>query len=177
MKVSVWCAAEFIQGEVTAMGMHDVTIDDAAIDQGFAEFEAVDEKPGAAPVTGLAVQDQAQNEWAPVAKMLSQILTGQVCPNWQVPDDTRQEWADALAGCLDQLFPGGLGNIANWGPWAKLAYSSGLLVMCGVDFSTMTLKPLRAPVEGEAEEVAEPDGAVSVPMGQGAASAGRHMMG
>lgn len=163
------------------MGMHDVTIDDDAIAAGFGEFEAVEEQPRQPGQNGgMVLQEPKPSEWAAMAKMAAEILANQVCPNWNVPPETRKEWADALAACLDQLFPGGLANIANWGPWAKLAYASVMWGLCGVDYENMGLKPLRAPIEGEAEQVkSDIDGekSVTVGTGQGAAGAGRHMMG
>lgn len=158
------------------MGLHDVSIDESAIESGFGEFEAVDEQR---PAAGMVLQEPKPSEWAAMAKMASEILARQVCPNWQVPEETRQEWAEALAACLDQLFPGGLANIANWGPWAKLAYASVMWGMCGIDYSTMTLKPLREPIEGEGSEV--PDGgsgeAKAKPVAPETASTGPHFMG
>lgn len=159
---------------------HEVTIDDEAVDAGFAEFES-DTGP-AKSVQGVMLPEPTANEWKAIAKMAATMLANAVTPNWQVPAETQNEWADALAGCLDQLFPGGLANIANWGPWAKLAYASVMWGLCGIDYSTGMLKPLRVQAEGEGQEGAgtggqggdaEPSGSVHAPT----ASAGRHMMG
>lgn len=147
---------------------HDVTIDDDAIDQGFAEFEQ--DQPAKA-ATGVLLPEPTPSEWVAIARMAATMLANAVTPNWQVPNDVRDEWAAALAGCLEQLFPGGLANIANWGPWAKLAYASVMWGMCGVDFSTGTLKPLRPPKDGEdGQQQQQAQAAAPV-------SAGPHMMG
>ena len=91
--------------------------------------------------------------------------------------DIQQEWAEALAGCLEQLFPGGLANIANWGPWAKLAYASVMWGMCGMDYQTMTIKPLRTPPPDDGGEQGQGE---TVRQGTAAANsvkAEKHFMG
>ena len=128
------------------MGMHEVMIDEDAA------LSAIDELAGGGTVSApgqpqgqLVITEPTLSEWMQIAKMAAQILAHRVTPNWEVPPEVQQEWAEALAGCLDQLFPGGLANIANWGPWAKLAYASVMWGMCGMDYQTMTMKPLREP--------------------------------
>lgn len=155
---------------------HDVTINEDAVSSVFDEFEAVpDSEAPRAPGGAVALAEPTPSQWAAMAKMAAEILANQVCPNWEVPPETRQEWADALAACLDQLFPGGLGNIANWGPWAKLAYVSVMWGMCGIDYKTMRMKPLREPIEGEAEETGHQDAPARAP--EPAQSNGPHYMG
>lgn len=157
------------------MGMHEVSIDDDAA------LAAIDEIAGGGPgpaVAGgghLVLQEPTPSEWKQMAKMAAQLLANAVTPNWKVPQDVQDQWADALADCLDQLFPGGLANIANWGPWAKLAYASVMWGLCGVDFATGTLLPPREPKKpgnGEQGPVVP-----EVSPAAAAAAGGRHMMG
>lgn len=123
----------------------------------------------------MVLAEPTESEWLAMAKMAAQILANSVCPNWGVPPETQMEWAEALAGCLDQLFPGGLANIANWGPWAKLAYASVMWGLCGMDYSTMTLKPLREPIEGESSQVDDDQGESQKT--EPAPATGQHFMG
>lgn len=156
---------------------HEVTVDESAVDAVFSQFEG-EQKQGNAepgPGNGMVLAEPTESEWLAMAKMAAQILANSVCPNWSVPPETQMEWAEALAGCLDQLFPGGLANIANWGPWAKLAYASVMWGLCGMDYSTMTLKPLRAPIEGESEQVADDEGEGQKT--EPAPATGQHFMG
>lgn len=157
---------------------HEVTIDEEKARAVFDEL-AGGASAGAegAPVGSgggeLVLHEPTEGEWLQIARMAAGLIAGAVTPNWSVPDNVREDWAQALAGCLDQLFPGGLGNIANWGPWAKLAYASVMWGMCGMDYETFKLKPLRASVEGEAQTVdGEP-----VRQPEQAAPAQQHRMG
>lgn len=155
---------------------HDVTIDDDAVDAAFSEFESGAPGAGAPPGAGqLMPPEPTPSEWQQIAKMAAQLMANAITPNWDVPAEVQDQWAEAFAGCLDQLFPGGLANIANWGPWAKLAYASVMWGMCGVDLQTGTLKPLRPPKEGAGQEAVPAAGELS-PVAA-AAAGGRHMMG
>lgn len=138
---------------------HDVTIDDDGINAALGELAGSGQS---APLTGQMMPppgdepppESTPSEYVMLSKMLAGIIANRVCPNWEVPGDTQTEWAEALAECLNELFPGGLGNIENWGPWAKLAFASGSFAMCGIDMTTMSLKPLH-PVDDE-EEAGQP---------------------
>lgn len=134
--------------------MHAVNIDEAAIEAGFNEYAVEGEfiPRGAAGPEQPAPEEKP---WLAPARMVASIIANGVAPNWEIPADIREDWADALADCADDLMPGGLANIANWGPWARLAFSSGALLMCGIDYEDMKFKPLKA----GAAEPEEPEGA------------------
>lgn len=122
--------------------MHDVKIDEEGIG---AEFDAAAAgvAPGAPGAAGQApeVLPPAGEAWRPVTGLVAGVINAKLCPAWDVPQETRDQWADALGECLEQLMPGGLGNVEAWGPWGKLAFASSMWVLAGFDPETMTIKP------------------------------------
>lgn len=139
--------------------LHHVEIDEEAAKLTFAKFGKSQEYIPAGnqlpPPQGESESIEpppSEDNWQKPAELLAMVINGKLVPAWEVPEEEWQKWAEALSDCLEQLFPGGIGNIDSWGPWAKLAFASGSIAVAGIDFETMTFKP-RHPVEEEAEEV------------------------
>jgi len=137
------------------MGMHDVNFDPEAVDAAFGEFE---QGAAAAPAGGQLVPAAADSDgWIDAARLAAGMLADGIAPNWQITREAREEWAVALAACLEDLAPGGLGNMANWGPWPKLAFASATIALAGFDLSTGKFKPLKPqPPEQAQAQAARP---------------------
>ena len=143
---------------------HQVEIDRDGIDQAFARFEGGEQAgtvegehllPGEGPQPG-------PNPWQKNSELVAGFLNMKVFPNWEVPEESLQEWADALAECMEEWFPGGIANIDSWPSWAKLLFATGGLAIHGIDMQTMTLKPLH-PVPDEPQEDPPSPGHVQTP--------------
>lgn len=141
------------------MAKHDIQIDEDGIDQAMSNFQTPvvirggRARPGPAPEPGLGSEPGPGSEpaWQETAEMIAGVIGSFVCPGWEIPEDKLQAWADSLAAVLDKHFPGGIEGMGNWGPWTAFAFASGALGLSGVDFNTMTLRPLK-PVPPEEEE-------------------------
>lgn len=134
---------------------HTVEVDEGAAEDVFNQYaEAEGEYIPAGrqlppPEGGQDPEQEAGESWSTAANFIAGFLNAKICPNWEVDEATQQKWADALAVCLEDLFPGGLGGMDNWGPWPKLAFATGTWVMCGIDFQTMKFKPLHPPKDDD----------------------------
>lgn len=113
----------------------------------------------AAPVPGTdaAPAGPPGAAWLPIMQPVVEVLRA-TATNWTIPKETGDQFAQALAECADQLMPGGLGNMEAWGPWAKLAFAAGMIVVPNIDMETWRIKPLR-PVPPEEENTDEKTGA------------------
>ena len=121
---------------------HPVQVDEATIASAFDAKEA--QADAAAPEAMAAAMPVANPEaWLPAARFGASFLAHKFCPAWEVPTVVQEDWAAALAECLDQLMPGGMDNIENWGPWSKLAFASATWAMCGFDMERFGFKPLQ----------------------------------
>jgi hypothetical protein len=130
--------------------MHDTPIDDEAI---LADLEGL--AGGAAPgqqgqpMSGdVVLADpvaQLPKEYVLAGQMIIGMFANKAAPNWPIDAEMQTEWANAFAACANDLAPGGIGNIENWGPWGKLAFASGMVALAGMDMSTMTLRPMHKP--------------------------------
>lgn len=120
--------------------------------------------PGSSPPTPDAAQPAPSDPlaWVNEARLLASFLSHKVTPGWQVTPEVQEQWATALSGCLGRLMPGGLGNVAQWGPWGHLAYASAAWALCGFDMENFKFKPLapkenKTPIEGQSRTEA-PEG-------------------
>lgn len=119
----------------------------AKIDQdvraGFAALAAKAE--GAAPAPGTPTPTSpTADEWRMPVMAGIELFAAQA-PNWTIEGEHKQMVADALTQILNDLWPGGLGNIDQWGPYAKLAFAAGAIALANFDWSTRKLKPLQRP--------------------------------
>lgn len=123
------------------MSEHDVVVDEPAV---LAAIEARAGGDVPAP-TDTPAASPAPPGWVNESQLAASFLAHKVCPAWDVPIEVQQQWAEALAGCANQLMPGGLANIEKWGPWGKLFFASVTWVMCGFDMEQFGFKPLHIP--------------------------------
>lgn len=143
--------------------MHSVEIDHDQIRATFDQYA-----DSGAPLEGdhIPAGEEAtphRSAWEKPARLVARMLAHHIAPNWNIPEADQDEWAVAIAECADQLMPGGMGNVESWGPWGKLLFASANVALCGLDFETLTIRPLRAP-----EPEQEPDittGATEPPPG------------
>lgn len=153
--------------------MHNVEIDEATIDAVFDRYEQQ------ADVTGEHIPagdpEPIRSAWEKPARLAARFLANQVAPNWDIQPEDQDEWAQAVAECMDGLMPGGMGNIESWGPWGKLAFATGNIVLCGLDWETMSLKPLHITDDQEAPPAAP--GAPGAHDPEPAAPGGQYKMG
>lgn len=78
--------------------------------------------------------------WRDGARVAVQLAHATMFPAWELSQDNADRLELALAGCLHQLLPGGMGNLEQWGPWGKLAFACGCVALANFDFSAMKLK-------------------------------------
>jgi len=135
---------------------HKVQVDQAAIDDVFATYEQADGQTGEYIPRGEQ-EPPGENPWQDEAEAFAYLLFGKVTPNWEVPDTKVQKFADALARVGNKVLPGGIVNVDNWGPWGQLAAAAGACAMCGIDWQTLTLKPLSVDPDTDEENTGEPD--------------------
>jgi len=88
-------------------------------------------EPGAAPAAPTMTEDQAQQiaeqNWLPVLSGALPMLAVSVFPQWQLQPAELDGFGKALAGCLEQLFPGGMGG--RYACWFRLvAITGGIIV-------------------------------------------------
>lgn len=126
---------------------HAVEVDEEAIRAALDEHAAPPPgvSPDEPPQPTAAVPAPDPEAWRKPCELLASIIAHKGCPNWQVPPDTQQQWAGALAACLGQMWPGGIGNIERWGPWSKLAFASLVWAFAGFDVERFAFKPLAPP--------------------------------
>lgn len=135
---------------------------DADVRAGFAALNAraAELETGTAPgQPGRTADTQPTvDEWRIVVKGLLKAAP-QFAPNWTFDTkaatdiDALEVIEDAATKILNDLLPGGLGNIDEWGPWGKLAFGCGCLALVNFDWARLRLKPLhREPIEHEKEE-------------------------
>lgn len=136
--------------------MHAVEIDHDQINATFDQYaENVETLQG----EHIAAGDETgphRSAWEKPARLAARFLAHQVAPNWNISEQDQDEWAAALAQCADQLMPGGMGNVESWGPWGKLLFASVNVALCGLDFETLSIRPLRAPESEPGTTDAEP---------------------
>jgi hypothetical protein len=134
---------------------HPVELDEEAARLTFAKYGKEQEYIPAGrqlPPPGDHVEPEPESDnWKKPAELLAMVINAKLVPAWEVPQAEWEKWADALADCLEDIFPGGIGNAEKWGPYAKLAFVTGGVVMCGIDFETMTFKPRHPPKESDEE--------------------------
>jgi len=153
---------------------HDVTIDPERIEQELLLAGEPDPRDSRGGPTGAEGPDGPQRPWKEVAHLVGMGLqTG--APYWEIPNDKRDEFTGALEAVLDKHFPGGLQMAHTWGPWAQLVFVSGSIVAAhGIDWNTLTLKPLREPPPDEGEIGDPPEGEPEdPPSGKPKAAAGK----
>lgn len=127
---------------------------------------AVLEDAAPVPSTDAAPAGPPGAAWLPIMQPVVEVLRA-TATNWTIPKESGDKFAQALAECADQLMPGGLGNMEAWGPWAKLAFAAGMIVVPNIDMETWRIKPLR-PVPPEEESNDEKTGAPAPGTGEGA---------
>lgn len=135
------------------MPTHAVTVDEESLRAALAAEAARDVPPSPAPgvvaAPGVASAAPVSDPlaWINEARLLASFLAHKVTPNWQVTPEVQEQWASALSACLDKLMPGGLGNVAQWGPWSQLAYASAAWALCGFDVEKFQFRSLYAAKE------------------------------
>jgi hypothetical protein len=122
---------------------------------GFERLEARADEPVAKPGPALAVEESTPSDWAQPVHAGLQLFSAQA-PNWTIEEAHAQIVEDALCDVLDDLLPGGLKNIDQWGPYAKLAFGCGCIALANFDWTTKHLKPLRATNGNENTTQSEP---------------------
>lgn len=129
---------------------HDVNINEDAILSELDQMAA--EPPGQQQGTSVSGEvvpaeqpQQIPREYIMAGQMIIGMFANRMAPNWPIDAEMQKDWAESFAACANELAPGGLGNIDNWGPWAKLAFASGMVAVAGLDMQTMTIRPMQKP--------------------------------
>lgn len=116
----------------------DLAPDDAAL------ADAADEAM-AQRAAGVDPAPDDPNAWRGESRLAASFMAHKIFPNWNIPADIQEGWAEAVRECANDLFPGGLGNVDKWGPWAKLMFASIAWAMVGFDMEKFAFKPLTPP--------------------------------
>lgn len=136
-------AAEGIAGaDVGILRVNDVELDPVALD---AEADRILADPAA--VASLSQADQVLTGAAP-CESWSQVTPGIVVaadllllPQWNLQQQEKDELSGAIAGVLDQLFPGGMSD-ARWAPYFRLVAISVAVGVSRRDPETGKFPPL-----------------------------------
>lgn len=131
--------------------MHDVQIDETQVSAAF-EAEAGQPEAVAPEVPEETQEDTEGGGWEGATEFIASFLAHKVTPAWEVPLEVQQQWAHALAGCLDSVMPGGMAGADSWGPWGQLLFASGAWAMCGFDMQRFGFKPIAEVPEDKDQE-------------------------
>lgn len=107
----------------------EITADQASL---IAEANAALAGAPLDPVAAAAAAEEAAaaeliEPWAPFLKTaIAPLLFGMVLPQWDVSQEERDEWTDALGQCLDQVLPGG--PAGRYACWIRLVLGTGAIV-------------------------------------------------
>lgn len=88
--------------------------------------------PAALTETGLPPPPpvDAADQFRKALHLPTMFVQAAVLPQWGITDEFRQEWTEATAECLAQLFPDGVGG--KYACWFRLLACSGIIVVNGI---------------------------------------------
>lgn len=81
---------------------------------------------GATAPTPEETEEAQIHEWESILLLPLSMIDRILLPQWNLTDVEKTEFRQAMAQCLNQLFPGGING--RWGCWLRLAGCSGLIV-------------------------------------------------
>ena len=100
--------------------------------------------PGLDPATGQAQLDPAlanpNGQWAALTPPTVEVLCAVVLPAWQIQPTEQRPVAEALAECLEQVFPGGIEG--KYACWVRLIVACGAITVSRVATNNGKLPPL-----------------------------------
>ena len=91
----------------------------------------------------------AAKEFREVLQLPVMFVHHAVLPQWGISDEYRQEWTEASAQCLSQLFPDGING--KYACWFRLLACTGVIVVNGIAQNGGKLPPI-----GPKKEPTEP---------------------
>jgi hypothetical protein len=92
-----------------------------------------------------AAQAAASASWGQLTPPTVQVLACVVFPAWQIRPEEQTEISGALAECLEQVFPGGLGG--RYACWIRLLVACGAITVSRVAMNGGKLPPLFLPAD------------------------------
>lgn len=130
-----------------------VDIDEGRLDR---ELEACLAGLPPDPLEGEYIQ-AGPSVWEETLRELNAVpaLKDMLVPAWRMSPKVQEGISNGGARILDRHFPGGLGNIDSWGPWAQLIGALAMLAFANFDFEHMTFRPMRPPPPPEVEPAAD----------------------
>jgi hypothetical protein len=125
-------------------GLESVGLVDGA-DRLAAEVEAAAAgAPSVDPLTGQPALDPAlanpNGQWSAITPPTVEVLCAVVLPAWQIQPAERTPVAEALAECLEQVFPGGIEG--KYACWVRLLVACGAITVSRVATNNGRLPPL-----------------------------------
>lgn len=131
-----------------------VDIDEAQLDREFDARIAL----APPPLEGDVLTAGGQ-EWHKLLREFKAVHFAhtQLAPAWSIDPDRLQDLENAAGDVLERVWPGGLANADQWGPWAKLAYVLAAIAMSNFDPERMRFNPLRAAEVKQEQPTQEPE--------------------
>jgi hypothetical protein len=100
--------------------------------------------PGLDPATGQVQLDPAlanpNGQWSALTPPTVEVLCAVVLPAWQIQPGEQRPVAEALAECLEQVFPGGIEG--KYACWVRLMVACGAITVSRVATNNGKLPPL-----------------------------------
>lgn len=101
---------------------------------------------GGAPLSPAQAAEAAGSaSWGQLTPPTVQVLACVVFPAWQIRPEEQVEVSGALAECLEQVFPGGLGG--RYACWIRLLVACGAITVSRVAMNGGKLPPLFLPAD------------------------------
>jgi hypothetical protein len=125
-----------------AVGMEPVGLVGGSTEHLIAEAEAAGAGiPNVDPTTGQLGELNPNGQWAALTPPVVEVICATVLPAWQIrKDDEQRPIAEALAECLDQVFPGGIEG--KYACWVRLVFACGAITVSRVAQNGGRLPPL-----------------------------------
>jgi len=128
------------------------------------EFDAQLAMLGPEAIEGELITNRTVSEWLKLVKPVKAYATKKLMPAWVIEPEDSDGFDRAASDTLEMFWPGGVANIDNWSPWARLAWFSLMIVLANFDIDKMEFKPLQleapkpAPAAGQGKNEGENNG-------------------
>jgi hypothetical protein len=125
-----------------AVGMESVGV--VGPEQLIAETEAAAAGiPNVDPATGQLGELNPNGQWSALTPPAVEVICAVVLPAWQIQTAEQRPVSEALAECLEQVFPGGIEG--RYACWVRLIFACGAITVSRVAQNGGKLPPLFLP--------------------------------
>jgi len=87
--------------------------------------QVASEIPAIDPATGQAPAPNINGQWSALTPPAVEVLSAVVFPAWEIQTSEQRPVSEALAECLDQVFPGGIEG--RYACWVRLIFAGGAI--------------------------------------------------